>query len=122
MPVPTRFASTSWYTNFAVYDSLVFSTGGWLAPALIYDTHPNGLFVITDWTIVLNALMSAIGFREFPDRTFHIGILWKSAIFFISFFLFFAFCLGAPFDTYLWHRWGITRAWRVAIRGCSIAG
>ena len=47
--------------EFAVYPSLVFSTGSWVAPAVIYDTHANGLVVMTDWTIVLNAAMSAIG-------------------------------------------------------------
>ena len=66
--------------EFTVYASLVFSTGGWLSPAVIYATHSKGLSVMTDWTIVLNVAMSTMGSARVRVALLTFALCTKSAI------------------------------------------
>jgi hypothetical protein len=66
--------------NRAVYPPLVFSTGGWLSPAVIYSAQANGLSVMTDWTIRLNAVTVAIGLASVRTAVLVCEFCTKSAI------------------------------------------
>jgi hypothetical protein len=57
---------------------------------------------MTDWTIVLNAATSVIGLASSRTAVFVWEFCMKSAMFLLSFEVFFSFFVAGPFDILIW--------------------